>query len=159
MARLITAAEKLMRDNIAEEFVTLNGTTVTLYVLDRYDSITGNEAAILYGEPSVVEDFDMTAYYNVKVFFQKPDTDLSTAEGGLVESKLVEINIPKGFLDREEIPVPKKGDVIHHLTFGYYDINKVSKDGYYSDMDESHFIAYLLECERNERFNPSRKLV
>jgi hypothetical protein len=159
MARLITDYEKQMRDDLAEEALDLYGSTVTLYSINREMSIASNAVAILYGEPGAHTAWDTTAaYYRVKAFVNRPETDLNPNEGGLFTARNVEISFAKGYLERENIPIPKSGDIIQHLSFGYFDVNKVNKDGYYSDQDVDHFTVYLCECARSERYTPDRKI-
>lgn len=155
--RILTDYEQRFRDNITEEAIDLYGTAITFHDLDVEGSVPSNDLSALYGEPGADINWDTTAYYNVKVFIQKPETDISVSEGGNVEMKNMQVYFAKGYLEKNEVPAPKKGSIIEHPTFGFFDIIKVSREGYYTDDNLSHFVMYECDCERTTRFEPDRR--
>jgi len=124
----------------------LAGTVVTFFSINKVASIGNADIQILYGETDDTAGWDSTAYYNVKCFFQKPDYAFTTTEGGLRELTRWFGNFALGYFQRLGLPMPKEGDIVEHGTFDYYDVKKVTREGYYADGQE-FFVEYRCEIE------------
>jgi hypothetical protein len=154
---LITNFEKAFRDLVAMESTELAGSFVTLYSINQVGSIGGTNIQVLYGETDDTAGWDSTAYEEIECFFQQPDYEYATSVGGLQELRNGFVHFAKGFFDKNNLPMPKIGDIVQHPTFDYYDVKKVTREGYYSD-GQDDFVEYRCEIERAKRYPPTNRI-
>jgi hypothetical protein len=157
MGRLVTDFERAYRNDLADEIIRLSGDFCILHSVDIQESIGADEVSILYGESSKSEDWKTTPYEGIPALFQNLMNDQMPDENGAQFSKSASVQIARKFLLANNIPAPKRGDIVFNASFGYWDIDDITRSGFYAD-DDDCFTFYDIELVYNGKFVPALRV-